>query len=214
MDQRITISGPPLLLPRIDSLTSFKAKFAARPRTDRSPPTFDSKKEPPVPQPSRTQFALPLVLVAFVLCMIVPAQAQTLQALHSFSGAPDGANPYAGVVMDGAGNLYGTTFCGGENGWGMVFKLAHKGSGWVLTPLYSFQSPYKGQDGNSPYAAPTIGPDGNLYGTLQAGENTIRGRSTSFPRLRCPARWRFALGLKPSCTNSPEAVTGPVPKAL
>jgi hypothetical protein len=57
--------------------------------------------------------------------MIVPAQGQTLQALHSFSGAPDGANPYAGAVMDGAGNLYGTTFYGGENGWGMVFKLAH-----------------------------------------------------------------------------------------
>lgn len=44
--------------------------------------------------------------------------------LHSFTNVPDGANPYAGLVMDKAGNLYGTTEYGGSYGYGTVFKLA------------------------------------------------------------------------------------------
>jgi hypothetical protein len=55
--------------------------------------------------------------------------------LYSFTGAEDGANPLAGVIEDAAGNLYGTaggggnlgTFCQGEGGCGVVFKLAPAG---------------------------------------------------------------------------------------
>jgi uncharacterized repeat protein (TIGR03803 family) len=43
--------------------------------------------------------------------------------LHSFTNAPDGASPYAGLVMDKAGNLYGTTLIGGSSGYGTAFKL-------------------------------------------------------------------------------------------
>jgi uncharacterized repeat protein (TIGR03803 family) len=48
--------------------------------------------------------------------------------LHSFTGAPDGANPYAGLIRDAAGNLYGTTGFGGDlaclGGCGVVFELS------------------------------------------------------------------------------------------
>jgi uncharacterized repeat protein (TIGR03803 family) len=43
--------------------------------------------------------------------------------LHTFTGGSDGGNPAAGLVMDKAGNLYGTTYGGGVYGWGTVFKL-------------------------------------------------------------------------------------------
>jgi uncharacterized repeat protein (TIGR03803 family) len=72
----------------------------------------------------------------------------------------------AGVTRDSAGNLYGTTYYGGADREGVVFKLSHRSSGWILFPLYSFQ---QGDGGYAPVAGVTIGRDGNLYGT------TIRG---------------------------------------
>ena len=92
------------------------------------------------------------------------AQAQTYNLLHEFSNSPDGDAPYASVTMDRAGNLYGTTTYGGANGKGLVFKLSHKGDGWILSPLYSFTG---GSDDGSPQTPVTIGPDGSLYGTTQ-----------------------------------------------
>jgi len=115
-----------------------------------------------------------------------PAQAQTFTILHSFAG-PDGEFPYAGVTMDQAGNLYGTTFEGGNtggecgsDGCGTVFELKPEGSGWILNPLYSFSGP----DGANPGARVIIGPDGSLYGTTTDGGAANYG--TVF-RLRPPA---------------------------
>jgi len=73
--------------------------------------------------------------------------------LHSFTAIPygsgsDGANPYAGLVFDAAGNLYGTTFFGGPAGGGTVFKLAPNGDGtWAESTIYAFQG---GADGANP----------------------------------------------------------------
>jgi uncharacterized repeat protein (TIGR03803 family) len=82
-------------------------------------------------------------------------------SLYSFTGANDGANPYAGLVQGRDGNLYGTTSSGGANNLGTVFKI----SNGVLTRLYSFD----GTNGAAPYAALVQGTDGNLYGTTYAG---------------------------------------------
>jgi uncharacterized repeat protein (TIGR03803 family) len=110
--------------------------------------------------------------MAVAILLIVTAsqrmEAQTFITLHGFRG-PDGAAPTAGLTMDAAGNLYGTTYYGGSAGYGMVFKLVHTGSNWIEQPLYSFPSYQSGNDGAEPYAGVTIGPDGNLYGTTTRG---------------------------------------------
>ncbi len=83
--------------------------------------------------------------------------------LHSFSGKPDGANPYAGLIMDGSGNLYGTTYGGGDYGDGTVFKLAASGQ---ETILHSFSG---SPDGANPYGGLILDNGGNLYGTTYGG---------------------------------------------
>lgn len=104
--------------------------------------------------------ALPIVWTQWV-------QAQTFTVLHAFSGGGDGSSPVAGVTMDRAGNLYGTTLTGGIHGsFGIVFKMSHKGSGWVLTPVYSFAGRSSGQN---PYSGVILGANGTLYGTTSEG---------------------------------------------
>jgi uncharacterized repeat protein (TIGR03803 family) len=89
-------------------------------------------------------------------------RSRKLITLASFSGT-DGANPYAGLIMDGSGNLYGTTEKGGASGDGSVFELA-RGSG-TITTLASFN----GTDGANPYAGVIMDSSGNLYGTTDGG---------------------------------------------
>ncbi len=125
-----------------------------------------------------------LLFLIFVFLFLTltaqPAQAQTYNAIHTFTGG-DGANPYAGLTMDHAGNLYGTLGFGGylggdcaPNGCGRVFKLSRKGSGWILDPLYSFTG---GDDGIGPGARVIFGPDGALYGTTGSGGGSGCGGS-------------------------------------
>ena len=94
-------------------------------------------------------------------------QAQSLTVLHNFTNGQDGGSPFAGLTMDKAGNLYGTTAYGGS-GNGTVFRLVHKNSNWLFAPLYSFAG---GNDGANPQVRVIIGPDGSLYGTTQYGGN-------------------------------------------
>jgi len=105
-----------------------------------------------------------------LLFAAIGAHAQTETVLHNFTGGPDGALPYAGLVMDRSGNLYGTTSAGGSTscpgGCGTVFKLSLHGSSWILSTLYAFQG---GADGQSPLAPLLIASDGTLYGTTFAG---------------------------------------------
>ena len=114
------------------------------------------------------------VAILLIVTASQSAQAQTLSPLHGFNGMPDGATPIGELTMDRAGDLYGTTQYGGAYGWGMVFKLVHTGSTWIMHPLYSFPSIYQqgGNDGAEPLAGVTIGPDGNLYGTNTLGSGS------------------------------------------
>ena len=91
----------------------------------------------------------------------------TEKVLYSFTdNSGDGANPETGVVMDNAGNLYGTTESGGNSPYnGTVFELKHTGSGWTESILYAFTG---GADGGRPFAGLTI-HKGNLYGTTISG---------------------------------------------
>jgi len=108
-----------------------------------------------------TTFVVMFVLVAF----ITGVQAQTLTVLHNFTGGGDGATPYAGLTMDEAGNLYGTTPYGGK-GNGTVYRLRRSGSGWLFDLLYAFG---QSGDGAKPEARVIFGPDGTLYGTTTGG---------------------------------------------
>jgi len=97
-----------------------------------------------------------------------------LTVLHAFHGGKDGAFPLsggAGVVVDAAGNLYGSagyagTFGGqcGIYGCGIIFKIDTIGK---FTVLHSFSK--SGNEGETPNAGLAIDSDGNLYGTAQTG---------------------------------------------
>ena len=111
------------------------------------------------------------------------AYAQTFTPLHIFTGLADGGQPWAGLTMDSAGNLYGTTSMGGFRGhyWcqfgcGTVFQLKRTGNGWVFTTLYQFHG---GRDGATPVADVVIGPDGTLYGTTAWGGITSLNNNCS-----------------------------------
>jgi len=134
------------------------------------------------------RFAFLLTLV----CGFSPSsQAQTYSLIHSFSGGADGANPYAGITIDGAGNLEGTA-TGGGLGYGTVFKLKYSQSGYSFGVLYTFTG---GSDGAFPYNGVVIGSDGILYGsTYLHGGNGCGGNGcgTVF-NLRPPATFCRAV---------------------
>jgi uncharacterized repeat protein (TIGR03803 family) len=86
----------------------------------------------------------------------------TERVLHSFTGSVDGSEPYAGLVFDTAGNLYGTTTAGGSANLGVVFKMTPNADGtWAYKGLHAFQ----GTPGGFPYGAPALDKAGSLYGT-------------------------------------------------
>jgi uncharacterized repeat protein (TIGR03803 family) len=82
-----------------------------------------------------------------------------------FNGGEDGALPYAGLISDEAGNLYGTTTSGGAYGWGTVFQLVPKNDTWTENILYSFCRTNGCPDGTGGLSALIFDRDGNLYGT-------------------------------------------------
>ncbi len=109
----------------------------------------------------------PLLLAVFLFAAAaVPCSAQTLTTLHNFSG-PEGSGPYYAPLVQGRdGNYYGTTFLGGANSGGNVFKMTPSGT---VTNLYTFCSQQFCADGSNPYPGLTLGNDGNFYGTATLG---------------------------------------------
>lgn len=90
--------------------------------------------------------------------------------IHNFNTGPsDGLNPYAGLVMDRYGNLFGTTYGGGLYGYGTVFELLPNGHGlWTELVIHSFRGPAHA-DGANPYGGLIIDSNRNLYGTTFTG---------------------------------------------
>jgi hypothetical protein len=92
------------------------------------------------------------LLVAIVSLIVVSnAEASTFKILYRFTGGADGDEPIAGLIVDAAGNLYGTSNQGGTNHQGVVFELTRESTGkWSEHVLHRFSG---GTDGAHPQAS-------------------------------------------------------------
>lgn len=122
--------------------------------------------------------------LVFQLPPPVSGAAWTEHVLHRFEGGSDGSQPYAGLIADGSGNLYGTTVYGGigcvegpsgPNGCGTLFELtppADAAAAWTYRRLYRFTG---GADGANPYGAAYLDAAGALYATSSTGGSFTGG---------------------------------------
>ncbi len=104
-------------------------------------------------------------LVSNVTDIAVACAKGTERILYSFAGGTaDGADPNGGLIIDGAGNLYGTTGRGGADGLGTVFEVSATGTERVLHSFVGGPT-----DGSNPAAGLVVDGAGNLYGTTYGG---------------------------------------------
>src|ERR1700733_291333 len=113
-------------------------------------------------------------LTALLFLFTTIAAAQTETVLYSFTGLADGSRPYDGLVIDAEGNLYGTTYEGGNTcnslpySCGTVFKVTPSGTESVV---YAFKAGTGAHDGYWPMAGLILDGKGDLYGTTQYGSS-------------------------------------------
>jgi uncharacterized repeat protein (TIGR03803 family) len=121
----------------------------------------------------------------------------TKTVLHDFcsrKNCSDGVYPPDGLTIDTAGNLYGTTWEGGEYGAGVVFQLSRNTKGrWTEKVLHSFGA---AEDGSAPQAGVTFDAAGNLYGT------TIYGGTHQCQNVTCGVVFQLSPGQNGEWTES------------
>ena len=113
--------------------------------------------------------------------------------LYSFTGGTDGGEPYKGVTLDAAGNLYGTAVTGGsgscEGGCGVAYKLTKSGNTWTQSVIHAFTG---GEDGSGPGSRVAVDVHGNLYGmTPTGGSNGVGTIYAMHPRTN--GTWDFRV---------------------
>lgn len=89
--------------------------------------------------------------------------------LHAFGGRGDGAKPMAGLIMDGAGNLYGTAAGGGAYDGGAVFEVSPGSSGWTESVIYSLCPGNNCSSGLTILARVALDSHGDLFGVTEFG---------------------------------------------
>jgi uncharacterized repeat protein (TIGR03803 family) len=96
----------------------------------------------------------------------------TKTTIHAFTDTPDGHAPMAGLTFDRAGNLFGTTYNGGNSGTGALFELSPGSGGWVESVAYSFTN---GNDGGFPSTPVIVSRKGTILGTASFGGQFTHG---------------------------------------
>ena len=133
---------------------------------------------------------VPSIVMISMAVSVLPfaqAEAKKLTVLAIFTKA-DGSLSQAGLLLDSAGNVYGTTSAGGSNNNGTVFELTppgHGQTGWTDIVLANFN----GSNGATPWAGLIADKAGNLYGTTSSGGAS--GKGTVF-ELTPPAKGQTA----------------------
>jgi uncharacterized repeat protein (TIGR03803 family) len=128
-----------------------------------------------------------LLLSIALLAALGSAQTETILFNFSFSGG--GAYPQSTLVLDGAGNLYGTTSQGGTFGAGVVFEMVRGSSGWTEKILYNFSG---SPDAGTPYGGLVQDTKGNLYGVTAKGGTLNLGAIYKLSPLG-GGSWKFAI---------------------
>jgi uncharacterized repeat protein (TIGR03803 family) len=134
------------------------------------------------------------------LVQVAGASAQANEKMvHIFGTASSGYalggyNPYGGVILDSAGNLYGTAAYGGSHGYGMVFEMLKGANGqWTEKALFNFGD--VADDGAyAPLAGLVFDRAGNLFGTTLGGGGSADQYGTVFELSpTASGKWTFKI---------------------
>jgi len=111
--------------------------------------------------------------------------------LWSFGGTGDGIQPNGTLIFDSSGNLWGTTYGGGEYGLGTVFEVYYHEGVWYEVVQYSFQGNDKGKhDGRNPLGGLAVDSYGIFWGTTEFGGEYDEG--TGFQFYYLGGKWNYA----------------------
>jgi uncharacterized repeat protein (TIGR03803 family) len=124
---------------------------------------------------TRRAFSSLVLVFALFFSSTAGTRAQSLQVVHSFDETT-GAFPQGKLLLASDGNLYGTTFSGGTDNLGTIFRITTEG---VLTSIASFN----GTNGSAPLAGLVQAKDGLFYGTASGGGTNDSGSGTLFKML-------------------------------
>ncbi|MGB8889517.1 MAG: choice-of-anchor tandem repeat GloVer-containing protein [Candidatus Korobacteraceae bacterium] len=113
----------------------------------------------------------------------------TEDTLYPFQGGNDGGYPYAGLISDQSGNLYGATTCDGSGAGGTAFQLTPSGGSWTFSLLHSFTWNGTCTYGPGPWYSLTMDQAGNLYGTTYEGG--ANGVGTVFKLAPSGGGWTY-----------------------
>ena len=122
----------------------------------------------------------------------------TYKVLYDFcpaTGCADGRHPYGGLIVDGEGNVFGTTYDGGANNKGVVFALLYDGAtkAYTYKVLYSFCAQANCADGASPGTTLTIDEAGNLFGVTYYGATDGAGVIFKLAPNKKKTRWTYTV---------------------
>jgi len=118
---------------------------------------------------------------------LTPGSVWTETILHDFQNADDGATPYAGLISDAAGNLYGAATDGGTNGGGTVFELAPSGGSWTFSVIAS----QSGWGISGTFRDLMLDASGTIYGTTHCDGTNSAG--TIYELTPSGGSWTYTL---------------------